>query len=58
MDPTEVVVDFISSFHTKFTRGIFWINCGVPEMITSGVKNVEKVTTNAFIFCHIHHIAL
>lgn len=43
MDPTEVVVDFISSFHTKFAGGIFWINCVVPEVISSGVRCIEKV---------------
>ena len=43
VEPVEVVVDFIASFHKKFPGGIFWINCSVPEVMHSSIKYAEEV---------------
>ena len=44
VEPAEVVVDFIASFHRKFPGGIFWINCSVPEVMHSSIKYAEEVS--------------
>ena len=41
--PAEVVTDFISLFYKKFSGGIFWINCLLPELINSSIERIEKV---------------
>ena len=43
VDPAEVVVDFIFSHYKKFPGGVLWINCAVPELMSSALKYAEKV---------------
>ena len=44
VDPSEVAIDFIISYHNYFSGGIFWINCQRPEMIHYSIENIEKVS--------------
>ena len=44
VDPSEVAIDFITSYHTHFSGGIFWIDCQWPEMIRYSIENIEKVS--------------
>lgn len=44
VDPSEVAIDFITSYHDHFSGGIFWINCQRPEMIRYSSENIEKVS--------------
>lgn len=53
VEPTEVVIDFISSFYKHFSGGIFWINCRQPELISSSIEYVEKVCTDLVINIHL-----
>ena len=51
VDPAEVVVDFISSNYKRFSGGIFWINCAVPELMSSCIKYQEKVLHSGDCIC-------
>ena len=44
VDPSEIAIDFITSYHNHFSGGIFWINCQMPEMICYSIENIEKVS--------------
>ena len=43
IEPAEVVIDFVSSFYKKFSGGIFWINCLLPDLLNSSIEHIQKV---------------
>ena len=43
VQPSEVVVDFITSCHCHFAGGIYWINCCHQKMLEPSIGYIEKV---------------
>ena len=57
MKSSEVVIDFITSSHSSFPAGIFWMNCSQPSLFKASMCCVEEVS-NLFVkslaFSDIH----